>query len=593
MFQKACTIIVATVVLLTGAVAVASTARSSGTVWHDDRIDPLWQWSVRAPTIPDRRAFLWIAPDCKHVRGIVIGLQNMLETPLFERAAFRSACAANDLAIVMVYSGHDRAPGDEKSQHPNRSYLDIFLNPDFPKGGEQPKLAGEDLQRVLDALANESGYAELSQAPLLPMGHSSAGSFVWHLYEWDPSRIFAMMPFKTGLKNDGPSGIPIFDVNSEWFDYGNRSSNVSTKPSDFKAEQLLRHTLPDAEFGMYVDIGAGHCDVSDDSIPIVAQYLKTVTALRIPEHTKPGKPVPLKPVDIRSGWLIAPADLGKAGVEPVAYDAWHGDPRDALWYPDHDFAEMVQTHMIAQYAKNPQQMNFVKEDGSVPTSGGTFNFRPQFIDDLGTFQIEAKFIDELQDSDVYPPGTKLQHGNDPIFYRVNSGAVRQIGPNTFRIMPHAGPIVPQGNPWEPTLVAYCLGDNQFRPTERPAHVNVNIVNSRGEPQTIDFPSIPDQAIDSASPIRLGATASSGLPVQYFVVSGPVRLRDDGESLELVPLPVRMKTPARVLVGAFQWGRPSGSAIRSAGPVIRQFWVLKPHETAPPNSTQAPAAPAAR
>lgn len=167
--------------------------------WRNIESDPVWQWSVPAPTIPGRRAFLWIPPQCNHVRGIVIGLQNMLEKPLFERCAFRAACAADDLAIVLICSGHDRMPGDEK-RTVVRSYLDIFLNPDFPKGGENPKLAGEDLQRLLDRLAEESGYPEIAQAPLMPVVHSSAGSFVWHLYEWDPGRIFAMMPFKTGLQ---------------------------------------------------------------------------------------------------------------------------------------------------------------------------------------------------------------------------------------------------------------------------------------------------------------------------------------------------------------------------------------------------------
>lgn len=235
----------------------------------------------------------------------------------------------------------------------------------------------------------------------------------------------------------------------------------------------------------------------------------------------------LKPVDIESGWLIAPADLGKAGIEPVAFKDWKGDPRDALWYPDQAFAETMQKHLIEQFAKKPQQLNFLKDDGSVPQSGGTFSFRPKFIDDQGTFKLEARFIDAVDNVELYSPGTKLQHGDDPILYRVNSGAVRQVGPDSFRIVPTLGPIGPQGNPWEPTLIAYSRGDNSFRPTERPAHAQVSIVNTEGSEQTIDFPAIADHSCDDPSLIRLSATASSGLPVQYFVISGPVRLSDEG------------------------------------------------------------------
>jgi hypothetical protein len=159
-----------------------------GAIWHDERIDPVWQWSVPAPTNPDRRAFLWIAPQTQHIRGIVIGLQNMLEESLFQRAAFRKPCA--------------------ETLHPDRSYLDSCLNPAGPNSEGKPKLASEDLQHVLDRLASESGYPEIAQAPLLPVGHSSAGPFVWRLYKWDPGRIFAMMPFKTGLRDAHRRGIP-------------------------------------------------------------------------------------------------------------------------------------------------------------------------------------------------------------------------------------------------------------------------------------------------------------------------------------------------------------------------------------------------
>jgi hypothetical protein len=562
--------------------------------WHNAELDPVWQWSVPAPTIPDRRAFLWVDPACTHVRGIVVGLQNMLEEPLFERVAFRRACAANGLAILMVYSGHDRAAGDERAPaHAPRSYLDIFLNPDFAEGSENAKLAGEDLQRLLDRLARESGYPEVARAPLLPVGHSSAGSFVWHLYRWDPGRIFAMLPYKTGLKSDGPAGIPILDVNSEWFDYGKSTVNVSTKPTDFRAEQAVRAKDPNALFGMYVDVGAGHCDVSDDSAAVVSLFLKTAVVERIPAETPDGQPVKLNPIDVATGWLIAPADLGKAGVRPVAYADWKGDPAQALWYASRELAEAVQDHMVAQYAKRPQQLNFVRDDGTVPTTGGTFNFSPKFIDDQGTFRLEARYIDELQAPDVYPAGTQLGHGDQPILYRVNSGCVRQVGPDTFRVVPHPGPLIPQGNPWEPTLVAYVRGDDRFRPTERPAHAFVNVVNRSGAAQTIDFPAVPNRSADDPSPTRLTATASSGLPVQYDVISGPVRLGDDGGSLEPATLPPHLRTPARVLVSAFQWGRPSGTKVQSAGPVVRQFWVVRPGDVLPADGAEAPAPPAAR
>jgi hypothetical protein len=62
-------------------------------------------------------------------------------------------------------------------------------------------------------------------------------------------------------------------------------------------------------------------------MPIVAAYLKAITALRIPDPTNAGQPVEFKPADLASGWLIAPVDLGKAGVEPAAYADWRPGAR--------------------------------------------------------------------------------------------------------------------------------------------------------------------------------------------------------------------------------------------------------------------------
>jgi hypothetical protein len=145
----------------------------------------------------------------------------------------------------------------------------------------------------------------------------------------------------------------------------------------------------------------------------------------------------------------------------------------------------------------------------------------------------------------------------------------QVGANTFRICPHAGPIPPQGNPWEPTIVAYNLGDENYRPTEHPAHVNVSIINTAGQPQTIDFARIPDQKLGAKS-VKLVAKANSSLPVEFFIVSGPATI--DGDTLNFEKPPVRAKFPVRVIVSAFQWGRSGEPKVQSAGPVTQEFFV---------------------
>ena len=83
------------------------------------------------------------------------------------------------------------------------------------------------------------------------------------------------MPFKTGAKDDGPEGIPTFDVNSEWFEYGNWDMhNVSLASPEGGANVAGARThSPDSLYGYFVDIGGGHCDVSDDAIGTVGVFL--------------------------------------------------------------------------------------------------------------------------------------------------------------------------------------------------------------------------------------------------------------------------------------------------------------------------------
>ena len=165
----------------------------------------------------------------------------------------------------------------------------------------------------------------------------------------------------------------------------------------------------------------------------------------------------------------------------------------------------------------------------------------------------------------------LGHSDTPILFRVNSGALVQTGSNTFRVCPRAGPIAPQGNPWEPTIVAYSLGDKNYCPAEHPAHAYINIINKSGEAQTLDFAKIPDQKVGTKS-VKLDAKASSGLPVQFFMVSGPATI--EGDTLTFTKIPVRARFPIRVTVSAFQWGRSVDPKVQSAGPVMQEFFIEK-------------------
>lgn len=134
-----------------------------------------WQWSVVIDKVSSNenhdhpRAFLWIPPGCKQVRGVVVGQHNMLEERIFEHNDFRRALAAINFSKVWVTPGPD-----------------LIFN--FNKG------AGEHFNYMIQKQGNASGYTELEFAPIVPIGHSATASYPWNFAAWNLARTLAILP---------------------------------------------------------------------------------------------------------------------------------------------------------------------------------------------------------------------------------------------------------------------------------------------------------------------------------------------------------------------------------------------------------------
>src|ERR1039457_1283980 len=64
-------------------------------------------------------------------------------------------------------------------------------------------------------IAKESGYSEITNAPLLPVAHSAATPFVWGMGDLGSSRIIAILPCKGWFSARVAPGVPAFHVSSE------------------------------------------------------------------------------------------------------------------------------------------------------------------------------------------------------------------------------------------------------------------------------------------------------------------------------------------------------------------------------------------
>jgi hypothetical protein len=144
-------------------------------------------------------ASMWIPPACRQVRGILLGEQIILEDKVMQDPTMRAMAAREDLAFVQV----------------SRGSLGEF---DY-KGKREDLL----LQRTLDALAAESGYAEVATAPLVALGHSGGAIMAWNIAYWKPSRVIAVVGLHAAAipppvwdPKANVNGVPILGISGEY-----------------------------------------------------------------------------------------------------------------------------------------------------------------------------------------------------------------------------------------------------------------------------------------------------------------------------------------------------------------------------------------
>jgi hypothetical protein len=517
----------------------------------------VWQYSVPFGNDPARRAYLWIPENCRHVRGVFLGVQNMLEQLVFEDPTIRKAVADAGLAIVWISPGNDI---DDKRS----TYFRFDPGDEVVRG----------VEKALADLAGGSGYSEIASAPLLVTAHSAATPFVWGMANaLGPSRVIAILPIKGWLMGL-PPGVPALHVAAEYAEVGGANWG-DTVAKDLAGVAKIRAGGADRLIGEFADVGAGHFEWNPDAAAVVGMFIRKAAQYRLPANPPASGSVALTPIDPRSGWLIDPAKVGTPQGRPMPASQWPGDPAKALWYFDREMAQAVNDAMAAQLAKKPQVIDFLDEQGlPIPLANGGCPVIPaQLLPDGVTFKVRAAALDKSPTERLYN-GATVGHASGPIFFKASTGAIRQTGPDTFRIWMKRGSAVRQGPPWEPWIIAWQPGDATYRRADRPGRPNLPTISADGKPQTITFAKIPDRRYGPGA-INLHATTDAGLPVQFFVVSGPAELREnDNSTLEFLPAPPRSKFPMKVIVGAYQWGRRTEPKVRTAGPVFQEFLLTK-------------------
>ncbi len=520
-----------------------------------------WQWSA-----PDgqARAYLWIPPKCPRVRAVVVANHNMIEQGILEHPLMRRTLSDLDIAEVWVVPAMDAT----------------F---DFHQG------AGEHFQRIMNALADQSGYSELRFAPVVPIGHSACATYPWNFAAWNPGRTLAVL----SVHGDAPQ-TTLTGNGKPRIDWGDR--NIDGVPGlmvmgeyewaeDRIAPALAFQTQhPGTPLAMLADAGHGHYDYSDRLVAFLAMFIRKAAAARLPRRAPLDGPVPLTPVNPSSGWRVDRWRKDQPPAAPAApYAKYAGDPKQAFWCFDGEMAHQTESYYAGSRGKKPQLLS-VTDPRAPPRSGCGEPVTPRFLpaDDGITFQLVTAFMDTVPGDKKntnparwagLPVGTPLGHatGGGPILLSPSVGPVAQIGPDTFQLRFGRAEFTANGRNNDLWIIAHQPGDDQYKSIVQQVMVRV-VPNHDGAPQRLTFPPIPDQAAGTKS-LGLFATSDAGMPVHYYVVQGPAEV--SGDTLVFTPIPPRAKFPLQVTVVAWQWGRATAPMFQTAEPVTQKFLIVRP------------------
>ena len=123
-----------------------------------------------------------------------------------------------------------------------------------------------------------------------------------------------------------------------------------------------------------------------------------------------------------------------------------------------------------------------------------------------------------------------------------------------------------------TFMAYNVGDAEYRYTETVGMMPRGFNGLKnGKEQTITFPPIGNLKVGSA-PVELKAISDSGLPVEYYVASGPATVENG--RLKISEIPHRAVFPLSVKVVAYQFGSGVAPQFQTAAPVEQTLLIEK-------------------
>lgn len=512
---------------------------AANTVWAQ-----VWQWCISVDSMVSSetgghpQAYLWIPENCRQVRGVVFAQHNMIEEGILEHPVFRAAMTKLGFAEVWVTPGID-------------------MPFDFNKD------AGKNFQRMMDLLAEESGYTELRSAPVVAVGHSAYATFPWNFAAWAPQRTLALVSVhgdapQTPLTGYGGKnvawsgrdidGIPALFVMGEYEWWEDRI----TPGFDY----VRSH--PRAAISFFADAGHGHFDYSDALVAYLCMFIEKAAAARM------GAAGRLRPVNPRQGWLMDRWRKDSLPLfTPALYKNYTGNRYRASWVFDKEMAIETERIYAKARGKKEQYIGFMQNGAVLLPQKSHAVFVGQFtpLEDGLSFKINTFFADSSK------ARTGREHAATPLRLSKICGPVAKVNDSVFRVHFDKLGFDNKKRSNDIWLLAHNDGDSIYKSAVQQLDLHFPLTNESGDAQTIYFPELEDVSRFTRS-VQLLAKSSALLPVHYYVKQGPACIK--GAELILTKIPPGAKYPVKITVVAWQYG--IAGKWQSALPVERVFYI---------------------
>jgi hypothetical protein len=509
----------------------------------------IYQYSVLEG---DRRVYLWVPPACRNVRGLIVAFKNLTEQRWLEDPIVRSAAGEECLGVVWIGAG--RRSG---------------LSADMGLG------AGDAFLAMQRDLAQVSGFPEIANAPIIPTGHSAQGQFAWKFAEWAPERTIAAIAIKTvPLPADlDLHGVPLLYIvgqTTEWPQY--RDGRIGDRdyfwPVVRRSALALRTADSDALIAVAVDPGGGHFDWPDSLARLLALNIHKACVSRLLPYSAaiPG-PMPLRALSYQNGWLLDAAGMDPDRFKPAPVANYTGKSSEAYWVFDRETADAIERIQGDRVARKKQMLSFSQDAHVLPVAVQGFAALAFHPDSGGiTFHLDPTYLASVP-VQLVNGGDALGHADETIHLGVITGPIVQTGPYTFAY------ALSRESGLDGWIEEEADQTAEYRKVVQPGKITLKGI-STGQPQHIHFDQIVPHKINRA-PIVLHASSDAGLPVHFYVVSGPVQI--NGDRLTIAEFPRGGARQIPVVLTAYQLGRAASdtqSAVQQADPVTQQFMISR-------------------